>query len=79
MRCGIQNPAASASVRPSGTGKAPSAKVRHSSANEPLPPMNGVTHMTWSPTASRSTPSPSAVTTPVASCPEVNGSGGVSG
>ena len=41
--------------------------------------MNDVTHMMWSPTASRSTPSPSAVTTPVASWPDVNGRGGVSG
>ncbi len=66
-------------MSPSGTAKAPSANVRHSSANDPFPPMNDVTHMMWSPIASRSMPSPSAVTTPVASCPEVKGSGGVSG
>ena len=78
MRCGIQKPAASASVSPSGTGNAPSAAARHSSANDPLPPMNDVTHMMRSPTERR-TPSPTAVTVPVASCPEVNGNGGVSG
>ncbi len=78
VRCGIQNPAAWASVRPSGTGNAPSAAARHSSANDPCPPMNEVTHMMRAPSGSV-TPAPTAVTTPVASCPEVNGSGGVSG
>ena len=65
-------------MRPSGIAKTESAATRHSSANDPCPIQNAVTHMIRAP-IERSTPSPTAVIVPVASWPDVNGSGGVSG
>jgi len=78
VRCGIQNPAAWTAVRPAGTSKAVSAATRHSSANDPLPSRNEATPMMRVPIGV-STPSPTAVTVPVASWPGMNGIGGVSG
>ncbi len=76
---GIQKPAASASLRPVGVGWVEPAMAKHSSANDPWPSVKLVTVMTVWPSSRPSTPSPTAVTTPHASCPHVNGSGGVSG
>src|SRR5581483_306962 len=78
VRCGIQKPAASTSLSPAGTGTVDPGYTRHSSANPPHPWVNMVTPITFVPTA-RSTPSPTAVTVPVASWPHTNGSGGVRG
>ena len=67
-----------------GVGEALGHRVRRRVLHQALlgeravPHVEDVTPMTWSPIGG-STPSPTAVTTPVTSWPGVNGSGGVSG